>query len=303
MLTSFPTRRLGIQCASRGLSLLAVGLCLGCEYQQSPNVQPAPQAQPVPQWIEDLREEQTLTDGIPGFWIDAPAEDAEVIPVSAEEFTRDFLRNQDASLAKHSGCWTEVTGVVEDISPGTLRPYLVLCGLQRTQGNSTTCRETLHFNLLDDEPWRQTSVGATITVRGALAPEKRVIRFDHATIIGDGGTPTLEVSAADLARQHAGDPDQLKSQYDRKQIIVSGQVHFCGMMATDVGELHRTLLAGEGETLIELNYFSYSDHGFDQLEVGQQISVIGKCNVRSGDFYDHKILIDTAQLLPQVEQE
>jgi hypothetical protein len=270
----------------------ALGVLCGCKEEQ-PAKSVTPPAQPLPPWIQQAIAEQQVVDGIPGYWVDAPAVDAPVLQVSAVDFIREFKRDEEATKDKYCGQWTEITGPVEDVKPAQYNDYVVLCGL--TRGDS--CRESIHFNLIDDAPWKKTSVGSAITVRGVLSRETWVCRFDHGTIVSEESNPTREIAATELVKAYLADEAAAKEKYDQTTLICHGTVEFCG----EQDGYHRTLLAGEGDTPVKLDYLNISDTEFHKLNAGDEVSVIGRCRFRDKDIYGHALAID-ATLLPKADE-
>jgi hypothetical protein len=160
---------------------------------------PGPSAAPVPS--------STLAGATPDF------------TVKAEDLFNEFKKDQKATQSKYEGKVVEVSGVIKDFS--TMQSLDEGPWIQLEAGTDlfgVVCQSA------DDEPWATLAPGQQVTVRGKWPPHAGITRLADCVVVQKGPRPALAVTAEQLAREYAADPEATNKKYQGKYLEVTGEV-------------------------------------------------------------------------------
>ena len=242
-----------------------------------------------------------------------PRDDAPLFQLTAREFYDAYQADEEATIEKYRGAWVELSGEVHEIgaAPNDFGGYLLLIRLVADPDPDKPAPfvniDFINCYVREPEPWKKVAVGGRVTLRGTLAHRSPYRGFfDHCTIVDAEGGPTLTLTAAELARRYLADPAEARETLHERPVVVAGEVAVNG--ADDSLYIYdvRTLLQGEGETLIALHYTLFEQRQFEQLKSGDRVLVAGKLHVARPDQEDdgdekHRIGVTFASRLDLVE--
>lgn len=150
----------------------------------------------------------------------APAPARPDFQVTAEAFAKEFTKDREAFKAKYANKVVEVTGTVhsvgQDIGGG---------GNVSLRGDPDVLVGNVLCGTAEREPWRAVLPGQTARVRGRCPDRVSVeaMLFD-AVVLEVRGDPPPTVTADQLAKEFAADPDAAEKKWDKKYLILTGRV-------------------------------------------------------------------------------
>jgi hypothetical protein len=170
--------------------------------------------------------------------------------LTAEEFTRDFLKNEKEAQQKYQGMRVELTGQVFGIStPDAGKTAVVqLEGAKKKEKDIVgvliqvalkpeQARTGLHLS-------RKQKVKITADFERAFGAS--IINLTGGSLEELGKSEVVAVKAADLAAEFAEDPKAAAGKYDKKEMVVTGEV----ADVSKKGDFHYARLKGDGKVSV-----------------------------------------------------
>lgn len=291
--------------AACGAAVVVALLLVGCQEE-------ARVSEPVPYYLDESVV-QLFGDGLAPNRPAEPPADAPLFQLTAREFYDAYQADEEATIEKYRGAWVELSGEVDEIGAGAndFGGYLLYIRLVADPDPDKPApfvnTDFINCYVREPEPWKKVAVGGRVTLRGTLAHRSPYRGyFDHCTVVDAEGGPTLTLTAAELARRYLADPAEARETLHERPVVVAGAVAVNraddSLFIYDV----RTLLQGEGETLIALHYTLFEERQFKQLKPGDRVLVAGKLHVAKPDQEDdedekHRVGITFASRLDLAE--
>ncbi|MCH7727869.1 MAG: WD40 repeat domain-containing protein [Planctomycetes bacterium] len=199
-------------------------------------------------------------------WSDEPAR---VFKVTAKEFGAEFKKDHDAALAKYKGSVVEITGLVKDVG-------------QHISGEHQLILEHVPFHdvycfMKEKYPWNKGSPGQTVKLKGRPSAGGRLM---DCVIIEATGDPCPALTADELGKEFATSSAATKKKYDRKYMILSGEIAKVGRDGT----AHVIYLKNSTKFGVTVTFHPFVRKKQTQaLKVGQSIKVIGRYIYQGAD--------------------
>jgi hypothetical protein len=186
--------------------------------------------------------------------------------MSAKEF-RDLLKkDSDGALKKFDGQALELTGTVASLGSNSVRQgYLRL--------NVDEPFNTIGCITVESRPWEKLAPGMTIKIKGKILARSYGDQLTGCVILESSAHPGIKMTAEELAKEYRADADAAKKKYEKKQLIISGEI--VDRTITGGGFVTFQLKAGDArlECVIEPLGKYYE---IRRWKIGQQVRMMGE---------------------------
>jgi tRNA_anti-like len=122
------------------------------------------------------------------------------------------------------------------------------------------------------EPWSQVVPGQKVKLKGRWPPDGGGTLVDCVFVeVGEGGA--ISLSAENLAREYAADPEATTKKYDKKYLRISGEIadkEFNSAGAASV------FLKGSGKVRVLCSFTAFENDLSKPLKAGQQVKLVGQ---------------------------
>ena len=186
--------------------------------------------------------------------------------LTAEEFHR------RASDEAFSGKVIELTGTVEDAS--------------RNAGGEAFVHLKVEGELLgvmcftaDPQPWASFARGQKVRLKGQWAETVFAPRLLYCVFVETGEYAAVRISAADLATEYAADPEATVKKYDKKHMVITGEV--ASKDVNEFGAVGLVLKTGNKVT-VKCGFTAFDKDLSGAYEVGQTVTVFGDFSLNFG---------------------
>jgi hypothetical protein len=186
--------------------------------------------------------------------------------LTAEEFHR------QAGDEKFDGKVIELSGTVEGVGRNAGGEAFVQLKVP-SQMFGVMCFTT------DEQPWAKVARGQKVRIKGLGGAVILAPRLLACAIVEPGEYAAVRISAADLAKEYAADPDATIKKYDKKHMVVTGEV-----AAKDVNEFKAvglTLKTGN-KVAVKCGFTAFDRDVSRAYAVGQTVSVFGEFSLNFG---------------------
>ncbi len=138
--------------------------------------------------------------------------------LSAVDLHAEFKTDKAAALAKYQGKTLDLSGVVKAVGDdGAGNNGLV----EMVNGSGSL---GLPCYTVDKEPYARLAPGQTVKLQGVWPKNASEPRLRDGVIVEAGPSPAIAVTALQLAMEYAADPEGVKSKYEGKSLLLSGEV-------------------------------------------------------------------------------
>jgi predicted small lipoprotein YifL len=185
--------------------------------------------------------------------------------LTAEEY------QSQAGDAKFNGQVIELTGTVSGVGRNISGESYVTLKAQGLVG--VMCFTT------DPEPWATVAQGQKVRIKGLWAPTFVAPRLLWCVVVEPGEYAAVRISAADLAKEYEADREATVKKYDKKHLVVTGEV--TSKSANDVGAVTLGLKTGNA-TAINCSFTAFDKDAAAGYEVGQTVTVLGEFTLNFG---------------------
>jgi hypothetical protein len=186
--------------------------------------------------------------------------------LTAGQLSAEYKKDRNGAGEQYNNKVIELTGVVErfgrDISGG-VHVYL----------RAGEKLENVNCITVDDEPWSRVLPGQTIKVKGkgtefAIAPS-----LIDCVFVETGPYQPTVLTAEQLAKEFAADPEAVNKKYENKYLILTGEIvsrEYNSVGASSV------VLKTAGKLKVGCSFTAFEKDLTKPLKVGQKIKVIGR---------------------------
>jgi hypothetical protein len=165
--------------------------------------------------------------------------------LSAMELQEEFTTDKAKALARYQGKTIDLTGVVKSVGDdGTDQNGLV----EIVTGSGSL---GLPCYTVDKEPFARLAPGQTVNLQGVWPKGAGEPTLRNCVIVKAGLSPAIALTALQLATEYAADPEGVKTKYDGKSLILSGDV--VGKLTRDTGN-SILYLKGTEKAHVELSF-------------------------------------------------
>ncbi len=204
-----------------------------------------------------------------GCWKPAAGDVSKMEPafnLTAEEFHR------QAADEKFKGKVIELSGTVEDVSRNISGEAFVQL---KVSGEllGVMCFTT------DEQPWATAARGQKVRIKGLWAEVVFAPRLLSCVFVETGEYAAVRISAADLANEYAADPEATVKRYDKKHLVVTGEV-----ASLDANEFKavRLVLKTGNKVAVNCGFTAFDKDLSGAYEVGQTVRVFGEFSLNFG---------------------
>ena len=204
-----------------------------------------------------------------------PPDHSKVAEVSNTEpafrMTAEEFRGQ-AEDEKFRGKVIELSGTVEDVG--------------RSAGGEAFVELKTSGGLLgvmcftaDERPWASFARGQTVRLKGLWSEPLMAPRLLYCVVVEPGEYAAIRITATDLAKEYAADPDATVKKYEKKHVVVTGEV-----ASKDVNEFKAValVLKTDNKVKVECGFTAFDRDLSDQYAVGQTVRVFGEFSLNFG---------------------
>lgn len=191
--------------------------------------------------------------------------------LSAADFHAEHKKGNLALAQKYAGKVIEVQGVVKNVGRNVSKmPYIAL--------EAEDLLGVMCFTM-DKKPWERVAVGQKVKVRGKFPEAVIGVTLSDCEVAeaGEGAAATLP--ATDLARKYRADPDAVSKKYDKKSLIVFGEVV---KKDYDEGGAPSLELKGADQVKVLCAFTAFEKDLVDPIQVGQHVHIIGQYMLNFG---------------------
>jgi hypothetical protein len=185
--------------------------------------------------------------------------------LTAEEY------QSQAGDAKFNGQVIELSGTVSGVGRNISGESYVTLKAQGLVG--VMCFTT------DPEPWATVAQGQKVRIKGLWAPTFVAPRLLWCVVEEPGEYAAVRIAATDLAKEYAADPEATVKKYDKKHLVLTGEV--ASKSANDVGAVTLGLKTGNA-TAINCSFTAFDKGATAGYEVGQTVTVFGEFTLNFG---------------------
>jgi hypothetical protein len=195
------------------------------------------------------------------------------VTTDAESWHAEWKKDAEAARKKYKGKIVELSGVVEhpDDDPYGRIGYIWLKAKSDILGPRCA--------LDDTAPWLKVGPGCTIKIRGTVPDFGLSGDLYPCVIVESSPTTCLEITAARLAKEFAADKKAALDKYEKKWLIVEGELTGKEPSKIDEGRFIYLTLKGDGAVNVRCYIANNSDYqrkANEDLEVGQKMKVCGE---------------------------
>lgn len=188
--------------------------------------------------------------------------------LTAEEY------QPQAGDAKFSGQVVELTGTVSGVGRNAGGEAFVTLKSPGLLG--VMCFTT------DPEPWATVAQGQKVRLKGLWASPLVAPRLLWCVVVEPGEYAAVRIAATDLAKEYAADPEATVKKYDKKNLVITGEI--ASKSANDAGAVTLGLKSGNA-IAVKCSFTAFDKDVTAGYEVGQTVTVFGEftLNFGSGD--------------------
>jgi hypothetical protein len=162
-----------------------------------------------------------------------------------------------------------LTGVVKDLGgPNILGNYFLILSGAGGMVLGVECQVN------EKEPWKKALPDQTVRLQGKypeINPRPGLIDCEIVEVTG-AGPPTL--TADQLAKEYGTDPDGTTAKYDKKYLIVTGEIANVDFNEAKAASI--TLKTKEQVLRVFCNFTVFAKEQTSRLKPGQKIKVLGE---------------------------
>jgi hypothetical protein len=185
--------------------------------------------------------------------------------LSAMELQAEFTTDKATALAKYQGKTIDLTGVVKSVGDdGTDQNGLV----EIVTGAGSL---GLPCYTVDKEPFARLAPGQTVKLQGVWPKSAGEPTLRNCVIVEAGPSPAIALTALQLATDYAADPEGVKTKYDGKSLILSGEV--LRRDPTDSGNC-TIVLKGTDKAHLEMSFGAIHAGKTAKIKEGQPIKLL-----------------------------
>jgi len=171
--------------------------------------------------------------------------------LTAEEFTREFLKDEKAADRKYQGKVVEVTGKVYSLvgKEGGKVAVLLLAGANRNEKEAIPTLIHARLQPGPKHPVFELAKGQQVRLTGEIGQGSgsTVIWLKNGVVRGLGKSNVVVITAADLAGEFSREAEAASRKFADKEILVTGEV---AELVTKDG--YYAKLKGDGKTRVSV---------------------------------------------------
>jgi hypothetical protein len=187
--------------------------------------------------------------------------------LSAVELQAEFKTDKTTALAKYQGKTIDLSGVVKSVGDdGSGDSGLV----EIVTGEGSL---GLPCYTVDREPYARLAPGQTVKLQGVWPKTAGEPRLRDCVIVDAGPSPAFTLTALQLATEYAADPEGVKTKYDGKSLILSGDV--VGKITRELGNC-TLFLKGIEKTHVEVWFGAIHAGKTATIKDGQPIKLLAR---------------------------
>src|SRR4051794_25512505 len=138
--------------------------------------------------------------------------------LTSKEFAEEYKKDRQAAEDKYKDKVVELSGLVAEVRRDSSKENFLLLEGAEKDISGVACYTT------DKEPWRQATPGQTVKLRGRWREFALAATLDGCVVMKVTGPAAPSLTADELAKEYAADPDATSKKYDRKYLFVRGEV-------------------------------------------------------------------------------
>ncbi len=131
----------------------------------------------------------------------------------------------------------------------------------------------------DAQPWASFARGQKVRLKGRWAESVLAPRLLYCVFIETGKYAAVRIPATDLAKEYAADPEATVKKYDKKHMVITGEV-----ASKNVNEFKAVglVLKTGNKITVECGFTAFDNDVSGQYEVGQTVTVFGDFSLNFG---------------------
>ena len=131
----------------------------------------------------------------------------------------------------------------------------------------------------DERPWAGVARGQKVRIKGLWGGVVMAPRLLSCVFVDPGEYAAVRISAIDLAKEYAADSEETVKKYNKKHLVVTGEV-----AAKDVNELNavRLTLKTGNNVAVTCGFTAFDRDLSGRYEVGQTVTVFGDFSLNFG---------------------
>lgn len=208
-----------------------------------------------------------------------PTEDiskvAPAFKLTAEDFHKEYEADKNAAAQKYKGKVIELSGEVQTVKRIDADRSMLLLKVEKSFFG-VQCVTT------EEQPWAKVAPGQQIKIKGKWPEFSAGAAIIDCVFVETGEYAAIRISAADLAKEYAADGEAAVKKYDKKYLVITGEVVSKEFNSVGAGAV---VLKTGNKVKVECSFTADEKDVVKAFKVGQSIKVVGQftLNFASGD--------------------
>lgn len=190
--------------------------------------------------------------------------------LSAEDFMKEFKASESDARKKYKGKVIELSGEVTGIGRN-------ISGEDSISLKAPDLLGMMCFTAME-EPWTKAVPGQKVKLKGKLGEYGAVLIY--CVFTDPGKYAGVEMTAAELAKEYAADPDATSKKYNDKYLILSGEVE--KKEYNSAGAVSVYLKAPESKVRVAVSFTAFEKELSRKIKPGKPLKVIGQYSLNFG---------------------